>query len=260
MKAKSILVVLAIGVFCATSAVAADSDAGATNASWKTTLTLGGNLNDGNTRSAKGNASLLIEGEKNHLGSVRAGAELNYGESKVDDESRTDTDNGKAFINAKKTLTTMTYGYGDLAASRDDLAKLNYRIVLGPGAGAYVVKNNRASLNFEAGVSYLWENQRSQNKDEENENSDSSEYWALRVAERFEFKFSDSARCWQALEFLAAFEDLDDNIINAEVGVESDLTSRFSLRLVVQNKYDNQPAEGMKSNDISLIAGVSLKI
>lgn len=242
---------LAVGILGAAAALAADAKPGSTNPSpWAITLSAGGVFTDGNSETFKGNASLLVEGEKAPLGSVRAGAEVNYGESKVDGDKRTDTDNGKVFVNAKKTLSPMTFAYGDAAALRDDLAKLDYRVVLGPGVGLYAIKNARTSLSVEAGPSYLWEK-----KDHV-----SSEYWALRAAERFEFKISDTARCWQSAEVLGRVDDFDDYLLNAEVGVEAALNSYFNLRLVLQDKYDNQPGEGLKSNDISLIAGVSLKL
>lgn len=238
---------LAVGMVWATVALASD----ATNDPvWKTTLTAGGTLTDGNTETMKGNASLLVEGEKASLGSLRTGAEINYGENKVDGENRTDTDNGKVFANVKKTISPMTFAYGDVTASRDDLANLDYRIVLGPGLGLYAVKSDRTTLSFEAGPSYKWEK-----KDRVSDDA-----WTLRAAQRFEFKFSDTSRCWQAAEFLAQFEDLDDNLLNAEVGVEADIMSGLSLRLVVEDKYDNQPSEGKKSNDVSVTAGISLKL
>lgn len=244
------ITVFVAGVLCAAAVFAADSSGDSTNGSpLKITISAGANLSDGNTEAAKCNASLLVEGEKEPLGSLRAGAEINYGESKVAETNRTDTDNGKVFINAKKTITKKTFAYGDASAMRDDMAELDYRIIAGPGLGFYAVKNARTSLSIESGVSYMWEKK----------NEVRSDAWALRAAERFELKITDTSKCWQSSEYLAPLEDFADYLLNAEVGVEADISSKLSLRLVLQDKYDNTPGEGLKCNDLALIAALSLK-
>jgi hypothetical protein len=48
-------------------------------------------------------------------------------------------------------------------------------------------------------------------------------------------------------------------IVNGEAGVESALTKAWSLRVVVQDTFDNEPAPGRRNNDVKLIAGVGWK-
>ena len=45
----------------------------------------------------------------------------------------------------------------------------------------------------------------------------------------------------------------------AELGVESGLTKQVSLRVYLQDTYDNEPAPGREKNDFKLIAGVAYK-
>ena len=48
-------------------------------------------------------------------------------------------------------------------------------------------------------------------------------------------------------------------IITAEVGIETAITKKWSLRVVGQDIYDSEPAAGRKNNDLRLIAGTAYK-
>ena len=78
---------LALGALVASMVFADDEkaeeaeEASVNSVTWKTTLSAGGTLTKGNSDTIKGNVSLLLEGEKEELGSLRLGGELNYGES-----------------------------------------------------------------------------------------------------------------------------------------------------------------------------------
>lgn len=196
------------------------------------------------------NASLLAEGEKTGLGSIRAGAEANYGRSTVDDESETTVKNGTAFVNVKKTITPRTFSYLEASARYDDIAKIDYRIKVSPGLGVYFVKNDRFTFLTEAGPAFVIEK-----VDEV-----SSDYLALRIAERTEYKINHRAKFWQALEYLPKIEDFGEYLLTFEAGVESALTDRLNLRLVLQDNYDSTPADDAGKNDITLIGGLSVSL
>ncbi len=220
------------------------------DASFKNTLAAGLTLTDGNSETLQANASLLSVGEKEGLGTIRAGIEANYGESQVADTKETTVDNAKAYFNAKKTLSRVTFSYVDLSVMYDDIAKVDYRTTFGPGLGLYVLKSDARSLLVEAGPAYIWEKV----------DGVSSDYLAIRVAERFELQLSETANLWQSAEYLPEAEDFENYLLNAEVGIEAAVNSRVSLRLVYQYKYDNQPGEDLEKGDRTLIAGVSVSL
>ena len=90
--------------------------------------------------------------------------------------------------------------------------------------------------------------------------SEISDYVALRIAERFEHHFGTKARLWQSVEFLPQVDDLRNFLVNAEMGMETALSPRLSLRVVSQDKYDNEPAPNSKRNDISLTTSLVYKL
>lgn len=80
------------------------------------------------------------------------------------------------------------------------------------------------------------------------------------MAERFEHLLSETAKIWQSLEYLPAFDDFDLYLLHVEAGVEAALNSDLNLRVVVQDRYDSDPAPAAEHNDVSLIASLVYKI
>jgi len=217
---------------------------------FKTSLSAGVGLTDGNSETLQANVGILTEGEREGCGTIRAGAEGNYAENTVANVDNTTVENARAFAELRKTLSDMTFAYVIASVLYDDIARVDYRVTVGPGLGMYLVKNDETSILVEAGVAYVSE-------DVANVTDD---YMALRFAERIDRALRADAKVWQAAEFLPSADDFDDYLINAELGAEAAMSERLSLRTVLQNKYDSLPAAGLEKNDLSLIAGISVKL
>ena len=226
-------------------------------------LNAGLTMTDGNSETLAANVGLVAEGEKEGLGSVIAGADFNYGENTVKTETTDDAgvatvsesdektiENAKAYANVKKTLSPRTFAYLDGSVLYDDIALIDYRATLGPGLGAYLVKNDKRTLTLEAGPSYVWEKV----------DGASNDYLALRFAERYTCQVTKTAKLVQALEYLPEAEDFDNYLLTGDVGVEAAMNDRLSLRVVLQDKYDNTPALNAERNDLSLIAGLGFTL
>ena len=267
---KILLILTAAALALAVSAAAAEKKAEKTDAAevqkegFATALNAGLTMTDGNSETLAANVGLATEGEKEELGSVIAGAVFNYGENTVKtettDEATGETvvaesdektiENAKAYANVKKTLTPRTFAYLDGSVLYDDIALIDYRATLGPGLGAYLVKNDQRTLTLEAGPSYVWEKV----------DGASNDYLALRFAERYTCQALKNAKLVQSLEYMPEAEDFDNYLLVGEIGVEAAMSDRLSLRVVLQDKYDNTPAAGKERNDLSLIAGLGLQL
>lgn len=217
---------------------------------FKTSMSIGTTLARGNSDSFQVNGSVITEGEKVGLGSVRAGIEANYGESTVDEVKSTSIENERVFGNVKKTLSEFMFAYVDGSALKDEIAQVDYRFTIGPGFGVYVVKNSNTTLSAEIGPSYIWENV----------GDVSNNHLVLRVAERFTHNLSPTARIWQSVEYLPQEDQFSNYLLNAEIGVEAALNAHLNLRFVLQDKYNSQPPADLVSNDLTLIAGLSVKL
>jgi putative salt-induced outer membrane protein YdiY len=211
---------------------------------WQTSAGLGLTLTKGNSDTLLFTADVVTL-KKYTSDELTFGASVAYGEQ----EDVKNSEAMKAFGQWNHLFTDRFYSYVRVEGLHDAIADVEYRITLSPGVGYYFIKETNMTLSAEAGPGVVIEKQGSVEKT----------YMMARVAEKFDYKLSDRARVWQMAEFLPQVDNLDNYIINAEVGVESSLTKKTSLRAVLQDTYDNQPAPGRKKNDLKLVTSVVVK-
>ena len=207
-------------------------------------------LTDGNSETISENISLVTAGEIEGLGSLLASLESNWGESKVSDKKDTTVNDVAAALNIKKTLSPLTFASLDSSVLHDQVARISYRTLFGPGLGAYLLKTEQRELSLETGPSYLWEKVDGERDD----------YLTLRVAQRYACELTPTTKLVESLEYIVATENVNRYLLTAEVGVEAAMTERVSLRVVVQDKYKSTPAEGKEYNDVRVLAGVGLSL
>lgn len=220
---------------------------------WDTSLAVGGNLTRGNSDTMGVNAALTTRRDYEKT-EYRFGLEANYGENTTtaadgSDDTLKTTENAKLYANVKRKLGA-PYVYSDTSIFHDELADLDYRLIVSIGGGAYLLDDARDKLGLEAGLAYVVEAFKS------GANSDGL---ALRLAARHDHTFSATAKMWTAVEYLPQIEDFGDYLLSAEIGTETVLNSSLNLRLVVQDRYDSTPSAGLDENDLSVIAALVFK-
>ena len=260
---KSLTVALAVVLALAASANAAKKKQSAEPApeasAFKTQLNASLTLTDGNSDTLGVNASLTTEGEKEGLGSILAGIEGNYAESEstatdaegnVSKSTEKTVENAKAFFNAKKTLSELTFFGLNAAGEYDDMALLDYRFTVGPTIGFYAFKTERQDLSFEIGPNYVWEKV----------DGETDDYLALRFAERYSVQLTETAKLAESVEYLPKADEFDRYLLNAEVSLDVAVNERVSVRLVVKDEYNSEPADGVEENDLSVLAGLGVTL
>jgi putative salt-induced outer membrane protein YdiY len=215
-----------------------------TNAPWEKSAAVGLTLTRGNSDTLLFTANFLAarKGKENEF---FLGADATYGEN--DDVKNAESLHG--FVQYNRLFSDRWYGYARVDGLHDAIADIEYRFTLSPGVGYYFIKNETTRLNAEVGPGFVYEKQ----------GDDTSGYFTVRLAERFEHKFNDRVRIWQSLEFLPQVDDFNNYILNAEIGVESALTKKLSLRAYLQDTYDNEPAMGREKNDLKLVTALGYK-
>ncbi len=221
---------------------------------WESEIVLGASLADGNTESTMLKAGLATLKRQGPI-EIRAAVDYAYGETtiandegvKVDEKT---TDNAKAQAQINRLFSERAYGYLQANALTDDIADIDYRVIAGPGVGLYAVKREAATLKLELGPSGLWEKQ----------GGETDDAVLVRFAEVAEWNTPIGARLWQSAEYLPRIDQFDEYLLNAEAGAESALTESMNLRVVLGNRYDSHPAEGRERNDLTITAGVVVKL
>jgi len=223
-------------------AVAADGD-------WDRTVAVGLNVTSGNSETLAMNGSVSAE-KAGDVHEIRLGIEGNYGEAEVDEETDTTTQNGKAVAVYKYKLNG-SYLYSDNSLFHDDIAAIDFRLVVGVGAGYHVIKTDNAKLGLELGAAYI---------EEELGDGTSDDNISARLAARHDQALSEHSKFWLSAEYLPNVDDTDDYLLNGEAGLEAALNSSLSLRAVVQDRYDSMVPEGREENDVAVISSLVYKL
>jgi putative salt-induced outer membrane protein YdiY len=213
-----------------------------TRPAWATTAAVGLTLTRGNSETLLFTGNVLSE-RKWDQNEVRLGLNGTYGE----DRNVKNAESIQGFGQYNRLFSDRAYGYARVDALHDAIADVEYRVTLSPGAGYYFVRNERTTLSGEVGPGFIMEKQ----------GRETREYFSLRLAERFEHRLNDRVRLWQSLEFLPQVDNWDNFIINAEVGVDTKMTEKLSMRVFALNTYDNEPAPGRERNDLKLVAALA---
>jgi putative salt-induced outer membrane protein YdiY len=212
---------------------------------WTSDLALGLTVNGGNSDSTTLTAAWGADRTWESR-SFRTRLEGTYGEA----DGEKNTENYQATLNLKEVLNRRSYLALDGQARRDTEAEVDYRAIVSPGLGVYLLKSDTRTLTLDLGPAYIAEDVGGLRDD----------YWAIRFGERYEHQLSEHAKLWQSLAYLPRADNIDDYLVQAEAGVEARLTVRFSLRLVGQYTYDIEPAPGLDEEDYQIVAGLVVQL
>jgi putative salt-induced outer membrane protein YdiY len=217
---------------------------------WHGTVAAGLSLARGNANTFLMNASASAENvwDQNDL---KLGADGQYGINNFGTSSHSNNVNQlHGVVDYKRLITERFYFDGNVDGFHDDIAKIRYRVIVGPAAGYYLIKSDATKFNAEVGPSWV----------KERLEGDNIDYWTIRFTERYEHAFNKGSKIWEQVDYLPAVDDFQKNyLLNSEAGVEAALNSRFSLRLVGTDKYNSEPAAGAKPNDVTLVSSLVYK-
>jgi putative salt-induced outer membrane protein len=211
---------------------------------WTGSAALGFTLTRGNSDTMLLNANVRTE-KKWRQNELSLGADGSYGEQ----EGEKNIETLRGFGQYNWLFTERAFGLFRVDALHDAIADVEYRVTLSPGLGYYFIKNKTTFLRGEVGPGVVFEKQ----------GDETTTYMTLRAAERFEHQLSKTAKLWQSVEILPEVGNWGNYIVNAEIGVDVAINTRWSLRTFVQNTYDNEPAPGREHNDLKLVSGVAYK-
>lgn len=156
--------------------------------------------------------------------------------------------NEKAQFN--RNFSDKFYWYVAQSAEEDKIINLDYLFTFGPGLGINILKNDTFKLDFELGAVYI--NQKYKDKSSEDNMSG-------RIAERFNWKISNSSNLWFNIEGLVNFEDADDYRINAELGIDVKINQNWLIRATIQDKFYNNATDPTEKNDIIFMTSIVFK-
>lgn len=207
---------------------------------WETSANAGMTISGGNSKGYNANFG-LNSSKKWSKDEVLLGSQAGYGEStKVDRLPGADNEDvttrsdayAKGFGQWNHLLTDNWFAGVRLDALHDAVAEVNYRVTLSPLAGYYFIKNAATTLALEFGPSLVHERVA----------GTEDTYAGIRLAERFQHKFTTGARVWQSTEIIPQVDEFKNFIATSEIGVEAPVTKKMGVSLKLQHVYDSDPA------------------
>src|SRR5579862_656683 len=103
------------------------------------------------------------------------------------------------FMDYKRLFTERLYGDARIDGFHDDIASVQYRLVVGPAIGYYFIKSDATRVNLEVGPSFIKERLGHEDKS----------YVTLRVSERAEHSFNKTAKIWEEVDYLPQVDEFN---------------------------------------------------
>lgn len=248
MKRTFLTTIAATGLMAGLAATSTDTSPTKTTPevkpTWKSSISAGVTLTRGNKNTTLVTGDFLTQ-KKTLTDEFMLGAGLAYGRQDDHDTAN----NYKAHIQWNHLFSPRFFGYLRADGLQDRIKDIDYRVTVGPGAGYYLIKTTNTTLAIEGGVGF--EAQRLGGEDQN--------FATWRLADRFEHKFGDRARLWQSCEIIPQIDNLENFVVNFEIGLETAITKSFSQKTYLVESYANRPAAGRVKNDIKLVAGLAYK-
>ncbi len=211
---------------------------------WEQSIDLGATVSKGNSDSILVSAGYTGT-KKTESDEYGINALYTYGEE--DSNATIHEFLGAGYVN--RLYSERSYAGARLDVRSDGLAEIDYRVGLTAVAGHYFVKNEKTYFALEGGPGFTVDQV----------GGISDEYLSLYVGQKFEHKLDDKTRIFETFGITAPFDDLEDHSIVFELGLETFLSDSLALKVILQDKYEAEPAEGSDNNDFKLVTSISYK-
>ncbi len=219
----------------------------ATNVTWKSSLSAGVTYKSGNTEKTLYTANLKGERRSDKTDLI-ASLYGEYGttEDSVGVESTTEGQlRGQAELRWK--FDGKLYAAINTEVLHDALKDISYRVGIGPNIGYYLIDKKTQRLDVSVGLNEVVERVAGVEDD----------YATVRLAEKYDWKISETANFYFNTEFNARAEDVEDNTSLFITGVKSKVNGQLSIFVELRDEYDSRPTAGVKHNDSTLMAGLN---
>ena len=208
-------------------------------------VSLGVTFTRGNSRTTTATADVNAT-HKTNTYELLLGADASYGRS--DSVVNNESIDGHGQYNR---LATYRFYWGvKVDALADGVAGIDYRLTLAPMVGYYFIKTTNNSLAGEVGPAVVLQKLG---------NAVDHAYATLRAGERYEHKFSATAKLWQSLEIYPQVDYFKNYYVNGEIGIEAAFNKRWALRTYLDDTYYHIPAVGRQKNDAKLVSALAYK-
>jgi putative salt-induced outer membrane protein YdiY len=161
-------------------------------------------------------------------------------------------DNAGASATYDDFFSEKFYGYANAGYFHDRIAKLNYRLTPGIGAGYQWFEQKDFNLSTEGGISYLYQ---------DFQNAPVTQDAALRLAYHVDKTFNDHFSLFNDVEYIVPLKlsETDRYVLTADVGLHANLTKSFFSEFKIVYHRNDHPPTGSLKDDLAYLLGVGWK-
>lgn len=222
----------------------APGPAGDPASGWTRSAAFGLALTDGNSDTLLYTADILADYRSDEF-ELFLGLSGAYGEN----DGVTNTEKVATSAQFNKLLTETLFLGIQAPFLYDAVADVDYRVVPALTLGTYLIKNDTASLSFEAGPAYTFEKV----------SGVADEYFSLVAAEKFALALNDTVTFSQNAGINYDPSNSDNYILTGGAAITVGITDHLALKTGISVTYDNTPAAGLKKEDVLLSSSIALK-
>jgi len=211
---------------------------------WKSTVHLGASLSKGNSNNSLITAGFTLDKKR---GQNEYYAKLSYAYGA--DEGDVNKDELLATASWKRINSSDHYTGVRLDFRKDQLADISHRMGATLLQGTFLVKKKNMWVTPEIGIGFS----------SQEISGKQSESFNLYAGIHSEFKLTEKSRIYQYLSAFSPMDNPQNYWVYAELGFETIITDRVSLKLFVQDQYEANPAPGRKRYDLRYITAIEYK-
>jgi putative salt-induced outer membrane protein YdiY len=209
---------------------------------WTGSVTVGGNLQSGNTDRASASVGAAAE-RKTERDRFSLGFLYNYGE----ENDQLTVRNTYASAKYDYFFSKKLYGYLGLELLNDQFQDIDLRTTVGPGIGYQIWDDPIKALAFEGGVSYVSENMRV---------GPDNDYFAARLGLNLRYNLFKFVVFTNRLLYYPSLEESSTYTLRNEAALTSPLGAQWALKLANIYQYNSAPSPGLGKTDSQWILGL----
>jgi len=209
---------------------------------WKGNITLGGNLQDGNTDTMNISAGALA---------VRRSANdrflINILYNKTEDNGERTAENTYGQLKYDYFLNPKWYLYLNIDMLSDEFKDINFRTSVGPGFGYQVWDEEARALGLEAGISYT---------SEDRDLAEDTDWFSARFAVNFLYKLFDRVVFADQFVIYPNLDDTGEYTLRNEAALVTDIGASWAFKLSNIWERNSNPGPDLKKDDFTWILGL----
>jgi putative salt-induced outer membrane protein YdiY len=210
--------------------------------SWKGNITLGGNLQSGNSETMNISTGLsAVRRSENDRFS------LSFLYNRTEDDGNKTAENTYGQLKYDYFFSQKWYLYLNIDMLSDEFADINFRTTIGPGVGYQIWEEDDKALSLEAGGAYT---------SEDRDQGEDNDWVSARAGVNYMQKLFGRILFTDQFVIYPDLEDTGEYLLRNEASLVTDIGTKLAFKLSNIWERDSSPDPGLDEDDLTWILGL----